>query len=102
MTLTMRALFTGLCLGLWLAVGAVFAQDEPSQNINRWENVATSAETVVDEKTALPIAPRETSVIYDVRHKRHMDEPPPTTQPSSRRSSFGMTMRGGGWRRKKR
>ena len=52
MTLTMRALFTGLCLGLWLAVGVVFAQDEPSQNINRWENVATSAETVVDEKTA--------------------------------------------------
>ncbi len=52
MTLQMRALFTGLCLALWLTVGAVFAQDEPSQNINRWENVATSAETVVDEKTA--------------------------------------------------
>jgi len=58
--------------------------------------------SVVDERHPLPIAPRDTSVIYDVRHKRHMDEPPPATQSSSRRSSFGMTMRGGGWRRKKR
>mmetsp|Transcript_37461 Transcript_37461/g.64638 ORF Transcript_37461/g.64638 Transcript_37461/m.64638 type:complete len:178 (+) Transcript_37461:283-816(+) len=58
--------------------------------------------SVVDERHPLPIAPRDTSVIYDVRHKRHMDEPPPAIQSSSRRSSFGMTMRGGGWRRKKR
>jgi potassium efflux system protein len=48
MTLQMRALITGLCLALWLAVGAVSAQVEPAQGIERWENVATRAETVVE------------------------------------------------------
>ncbi len=51
MTQLSRALFTGLCLALWLMVGAVFAQDEPVQAIDRWDNVATRAETVVDDAT---------------------------------------------------
>jgi small-conductance mechanosensitive channel len=51
MTQLSRALFTGLCLALWLMVGAVFAQDEPVQAIDRWDNVATRAEAAVDDAT---------------------------------------------------
>jgi small-conductance mechanosensitive channel len=52
MTQLMRALFTGLCLAVWLVAGSVLAQDEPAQTINEWNEVATKAEASVDEDTA--------------------------------------------------
>jgi potassium-dependent mechanosensitive channel len=51
MSQPLRRILTGLWLALWLMVGAVSAQEEPVQAIDRWENVATRAETVVDDAT---------------------------------------------------
>lgn len=51
MTGNLRALFTGLCLAVWLIAGTAFAQVDGAQDLGEWDKIATDAETIVDANT---------------------------------------------------